>query len=360
MTILAAPVEPPVAVDAPPITLVKTTRPRQRPSGTVLLAGLALLGFAAVFSAVESDGGTDLLGSVRSVYHGLAGLSWPYALAVIALAAVHYLATAVALRAAAGVRMPLRETARVQLAAAAANRLTPAGLGGSALNVRYLARRGLTAPRAVGAVAALGVLGALADLVMLAALVGIGVGLGASSSRHQFTALGAHIVHMTGPLRTPWLWAPVGGLVLGVALVWFARRRPARLRTWLSGLFAPLRRLIHRPGELAMLLVASAGTTLVLALAFAATTAMLPGPRPAAGLLVLVLAYLLGAAAGNAVPLPAGLGSTEAALVALLVGMHMPVTHALAVVLVFRLITFWAPAALGLLVTRRLVRDGAL
>lgn len=329
---------------------------------TVLVAGAVLLGAAAVFSVVEADGdgGTDLLGSVRAVYHALAGLSWPYAVAVIALAAVHYLATAVALRAAAGVRIPLWETARVQLAAAAANRLTPAGLGGSALNVRYLTRRGLRAPRAVGAVAALGVLGALADLVLLAALVGIGIGLGASGSRHQLTALAAHVAHLAGPLRTPWLWAPVGGIVLGVAAVWFVRRRPARMSTWIGGLFAPLHRLVHRPGELATLLAASAGTTLMLALAFAATTAMLPGPRPTAGLLVLVLAYLLGAAAGNAVPLPAGLGSTEAALIALLVGMHMPVTHALAEVLVFRLITFWAPAALGLLASRRLVRDGAL
>ena len=51
------------------------------------------------------------------------------------------------------------EVLLVQLAASAANRLTPAGLGGSAVTARYYTRRGLDGPAAVGAVAALGAVG---------------------------------------------------------------------------------------------------------------------------------------------------------------------------------------------------------
>jgi uncharacterized membrane protein YbhN (UPF0104 family) len=98
----------------------------------------------------------------------------------------------------------------------------------------------------------------------------------------------------------------------------------------------------------------------VLAFAFVATTAMVPGPRPAAGLAALVVAFMLGAAAGSAVPVPAGLGSTEAALAAVVVGAALPAAHAVEVVLVFRLITFWLPAVAGVLATRTLYRRRAL
>lgn len=335
---------------------------RRRPSAKLLLLGLVLLAAGAVLSAVEADGdgNTDALGAVRTGFAGVLHVGWPYAAVLVALAAAHYLATAVAVRAAAGIRLLLPETVRLQLAAAAANRLTPAGLGGSALNTRYLVRRGLTAPQAVGAVATLSVLGAAVDLVVLATLVGVGAGLGVAGARAQIGALGSHLVHLVGSVRSPWLWLPVAVVALGVAGAWLVRRRRATRREWARGLIAPLRRLARRPGELTTMLAASASTTLVLAVAFAASTAMLPGPRPQAGLLVLVLAYLLGSAAGNAVPVPAGLGSTEAALVGLLVGLHVPAAHALAEVLVFRLIAFWAPAALGLFLSRRLVRDGAV
>ncbi|HET9117473.1 MAG TPA: lysylphosphatidylglycerol synthase domain-containing protein, partial [Pseudonocardiaceae bacterium] len=74
----------------------------------------------------------------------------------------------------------------------------------------------------------------------------------------------------------------------------------------------------------------------------------------------LLIAFMLGAAAGSAVPVPAGLGSTEAALIAVLISVHIPAQHAVEEVLIFRLLTFWAPAAVGILATRVLYRSRAL
>ena len=92
---------------------------------------------------------------------------------------LHYLLAGTALRAAAGTRLGRWETTLVQLAAAAANRVVPAGLGAAAVNVRYLCRRGLTPAPAVGAVGAVGVLGALADglLLLVVLLVGTWIGI---------------------------------------------------------------------------------------------------------------------------------------------------------------------------------------
>jgi uncharacterized membrane protein YbhN (UPF0104 family) len=122
----------------------------------------------------------------------------------------------------------------------------------------------------------------------------------------------------------------------------------------------PVRALLRRPRALATLLVASGSTTLILGCAFVATTVMVPGPHPAAGIGTLLVAFMLGAAAGSAVPIPAGLGSTEAALVAVLLSVHVPAAQAVEEVLIFRLITFWSPAAVGVLASRYLYRRAAI
>jgi hypothetical protein len=55
----------------------------------------------------------------------------------------------------------------------------------------------------------------------------------------------------------------------------------------------------------------------------------------------LLLGFVLGSAAGGAAPVPAALGSTEAALIGVLVSVHVAAVEAVQVVLIFRLLTFW-------------------
>ncbi|KAB2375390.1 lysylphosphatidylglycerol synthase domain-containing protein, partial [Actinomadura montaniterrae] len=77
------------------------------------------------------------------------------------------------------------------------------------------------------------------------------------------------------------------------------------------------------------------------------------GPADAPALLA---AYLAGATAGAAVPVPGGIGSTEAALVAALAAGGIAPGPALHAVLVFRAVTFWAPVPVGVLACRTLRR----
>jgi uncharacterized membrane protein YbhN (UPF0104 family) len=108
------------------------------------------------------------------------------------------------------------------------------------------------------------------------------------------------------------------------------------------------------------LLTTSGLTTLILGFAFAASTAMVPDPRPTIVLGGLLVAFMLAAAAGTSVPIPAGLGTTEAALIAVLVTTHVPAGHVVQVVLIFRLVTFWLSAVLALLALRHLHRHHAI
>ncbi len=354
------------ATIAPPRvgTTVRQARPARRPAAWITAAAVVLLvsALAVTAATLRLDSGEDLAALGASVGRALARLRWQWAALVVAFGAAHYLATAVAARAAAGVRTPIGETVLTQLAAAAANRLTPGGLGGAALNARYFSRRGLDRAAAVGAVAALAVLGAVADLLVLCVIVFVGRLLGLGGGLHELSALVAHIRRLLGPVRSPWLWAVVAGVV-GALLVSRIRRSGAGRGTAAAagaGVWRPVRRLLMNPRALATLLLASGTTTLILGFAFVASIRMVPGTHPAAAVGTILVAFMLAAAAGSSVPVPAGLGSTEGALVAVLVGLGESAGAAVQVVMIFRLITFWAPAGVGVLAGRILFRRSAL
>ncbi|MDT4912970.1 MAG: hypothetical protein QOC66_2098 [Pseudonocardiales bacterium] len=333
----------------------------RRPRVWLLTGAAALLVAGTLFTAADVDGDSryDVLSLLRSAGRDIGSLQWQYLCVVLALAALHYLASAVAARSAAGIPLPLGETLVVQFAAAAANRLTPAGIGAAAINVRYFTRRGLRLPAALGAVTALNVLGAVADLIVLSILVFGGQWLGLSGGAKEITLLARHVAQLVAPFGSPWLWTAAIALVAGLAVISIRSRRAGRTRHWRQ-YWTSIGRLLRRPASLASLMTASGATTLILGFAFVASAAMVPGPIPQESLGALLIGYMIGAAAGSAVPTPAGIGSTETALVAILIAAQVPASHAVEDVLVFRVLTFWLPAALGVLALRRLNRRRAL
>jgi uncharacterized membrane protein YbhN (UPF0104 family) len=327
----------------------------------VLTCAVAMLlaGILITAANVDGDSGHDVLSLLRSVGRDLLSLRWQYMGVVLALAVFHYVATAVAARSAAGIPLPFGETLLVQFAAAAANRLTPAGLGAAAVTVRYFTRRGLRLPAALGAVTALNVLGAVADLIVLSALVLGGRWVGLSGGPQELTLLGSRIAHLVAPLGSPWLWSAAIAAAIGLAVLWIRSRRAGSTGRWRQ-FGTSISHLLRHPSALATLIIASGATTLILAFAFVASTTMIPGPLPHASLGALLIGFMIGAAAGSAVPVPAGLGSTETALVAVLIEAHVAASRAVEEVLIFRVVTFWLPAALGVLALRKLNRRRAL
>ncbi|MGZ4594569.1 MAG: lysylphosphatidylglycerol synthase transmembrane domain-containing protein [Actinomycetes bacterium] len=276
------------------------------------------------------------------------------------LAGVHYLLAAVVLRAAAGHRaVPLGAGFLAQLAATAANRMTPVGLGGAAVNTRFLFCRGLPPAGAAGTVAAMGVLGLVADALLALSLWVVGGAVGIPGSRgevsrlaHEVTATATRIGH--GPR---WLVALVGAAALITAVV-HLKRRGSRVPGPERALRTALRHaggLARRPIDLAVLLLASAGTTAVLAAAMVVSVRTV-GAGAAAGVGAVLMAYLVGAAAGNIVPVPAGIASTEAALATALIAAGVSAVHAVSAVVLYRTITFWGPVPAGLLAARSLRR----
>jgi uncharacterized membrane protein YbhN (UPF0104 family) len=327
--------------------------------------GLVLVAAVLGLPLADEDSAHDLWASLRRTLGGFGSVRWEFLIALGVLTVLHYLCSAVALRAAAGRPLRLTEATMVQFVASVANRVTPAGAGGLAVNARYLARRGLPVPGAVGTLAGLHVLGALADLLLFTVVLA-GAGGGTGGGGKVLATIGSSVSHVPGAVsRWPHFALPAGAVcvVALAAAAWILRRRRARPGAGLrfaAGALTAVVDIRRRPGDLAALLAASAGTTLMMGLAFVISVMAVPGGASIGKTGALLTAYLIGAAAGQALPVPAGMGSTEAALTAMLLAAQVPAVPAVQAVVLFRVMTFWAPVPVGALAARGLRRRGAL
>ncbi len=290
-------------------------------------------------------------------------IAWPVVPFLFVAGALHYVAAAGAARAAAGVRLPVGELVATQFVAAAANRLTPAGLGGATVNGRFFHRRGLlSAGGAAAAVSTLSALGAVADLIGFAAVVAFGTAAGLPGVRGEIPLL-AHKISGLLPIPTGawWIVPTIALPIAALACVPSLRRaiHTRRTRT-LRGYGTTLVSLLRSPARVTALMSYSAATTLTLAAGFAAAATLSHTGIALGSFCALMIGYMAASAAGSVVPTPSGIGTADAALVGVLAAFGSSLAHAVPIVIAFRLVTFWLPALLGLGLARPLRRRGAL
>jgi uncharacterized membrane protein YbhN (UPF0104 family) len=323
---------------------------------TALLAGTALLGVAAALSlwnAGHNENADELAGALTE-------LPWQAMGAVAALTglvAVHFLSAATAVRALSGNSVALRPTALAQLAAGAADRIVPNGMGGAGVNLRYLCRAGLPPGAAVSALGVLALVGAVTDAAYGALVTVAGPHLGLTGAPQELRSLAAGGIQIGH--RHSWLLL---GLLAGVTLVLLVRRRGqlTAIRSGAGQALAHLRDLAVHPRRLGIAAAASMATTVVMSAGFVITvqtwgTGRTPVPTGA-----LVAMYLVGAAVTGATPLPPFFGATEAALVAALALAGYPLSSAALTVGIFRGVTYWIPLPIGIWAARRLRRHNLI
>jgi undecaprenyl-diphosphatase len=269
-----------------------------------------------------------------------------WVLAVLAVTASSYVAATVALRGAVVSPVPVVASFAAQVATSFTNRITPASVGGLALNTRFLARAGTGTAEAATAVG-------------LSATAGVVVHIGLT----VFALAWAGSAGL-GDLRLPdpRILGLVAGLVVGTIGVVGAV--PATRRFLVDRLSGPvrdslaaMRDVARSPRHLAMLLGGSVLLTMTNVVALALSLRAFGTVVP---LSTVAVVYLAGSAIGSAVPTPGGLGAVEAALVAGLVATSVGQGTALAAVLLFRLATFWLPILPGWVSFAVLQRRGYL
>src|SRR6185295_6201967 len=116
-------------LQSPELARVQRVRPR------TLLAIAALTG--AFYYLLPK------LAQVGSSWHALQSAHWIWLPVVIAFSALTYLASAISLLGSVTVRLPFWPTVLTQGASSFINRVSPANVGGMALNVRYLQKTGV-------------------------------------------------------------------------------------------------------------------------------------------------------------------------------------------------------------------------
>lgn len=210
--------------------------------------------------------------------------------------------------------------------------MTPPAVGHVGINVRYLQRSGAAPTEAVAVVT---VKEAVTVAATRPAVLVCGWLSGLSSSRLALLPSGDVLTLLVGV-------AAVAVVALAVPATRSLLR--ARLEPLLRDLLPQLLASVARPRRLAAavlgVLLLNTGYVLALAASLQAFSVSLTAPA-------LVVVYLAASTLGSAAPTPGGLGAVEAALLAGLATLGVPVAAALPAVLVFRAVTFWLPAPLG-------------
>jgi uncharacterized membrane protein YbhN (UPF0104 family) len=282
---------------------------------------------AGVFAAYVLTGelGRHSIGSL------LRHTDWRWAWAALGLSALTYLGAAWSLSGWVLERLRFTRTLLAQVACSFVTLVTPAAVGGAALNVRYL-RRAKVGP--ADAVSSVGVSQVMAFALHIILLV-VFATLAGTSDETSFRPPG---------------WTYIALAVL-VAVILAVLAVPAGRRVLLSRVTSTLRHVLPRLLDIAQRpakLAEGVGGALLVTGAYIGCLAVcvhaFGGSLP---LVAVAVVYLTGSAIGSAVPTPGGIGAVEAALAAGLTAAGMHSAAAFSAALLFRGVTFWLPVPIG-------------
>jgi len=334
-----------------PVVLVRSTRHALRrrrdvlpavrtalleavPEGEVMPVQLERIRARTLVTLVASVAAAYLLAgelAQASLGHLLGTADWRWALVALALSAATYVGAALSISGFVSERLSFLRTLFVQLASSFVTLVTPAAVGGAALNVRYLQRRRI--PSAV-AVASVGVSQVVAFVLHILLLTVFAAIAGTSTK---------------SAIRPPtWAYFVVAGLVVlaGVVLAIPAGRRMVRAR--LSPTFGQVLPRLLEVAQQPRKLTEGIGGVLLLSLTYIlCLSACVAAFGGSVSIAKIGFVYLTGSAIGSIIPTPGGLGAVEAALTAGLTAAGVHGGIAVSAVLLFRLLTFWLPVPFG-------------
>jgi uncharacterized membrane protein YbhN (UPF0104 family)/tRNA A-37 threonylcarbamoyl transferase component Bud32 len=274
----------------------------------------------------------------------ISDVHWGWSLVALGLSVLTYVAATWSLSGFVLEKLHFGRTLLAQLAGSFVTLVTPAAVGGVALNLRFLRKSGVASADAAASVGVSQVFAFCLHVLLLivfAALTG-------TQQQHS--------------LRPPgWVYIALAALVaaalVGAAIPAGRRIARRRLAPVLSQVVPRLLDVAQRPGKL----TEGVGGALLLTAGYIfcldASVRALGGSVPLASIAVV---YLAGNALGSVVPTPGGLGAVEAALSAGLTAAGLPGTAAVSAVLLFRTCTFWLPVPAGWLSMNYLLRRDAL
>jgi undecaprenyl-diphosphatase len=273
------------------------------------------------------------LAKASGSWHAVLNADWAWLPVVLAASAFTYVASAISLAGSVAIRLRFWPLLATQFASSFINRISPANVGGMALNARFLQKSGVEPAAGVTAVGVNALAGAVVHLALIAIF---------------FTLAGRRLAG-TFKLPSPSKVLLVLGIIAAVVGVILATRRARRFaaRTILPRVrssLTNLREVARRPGKLALLVGGSALVTMAYIGGLAGSVRAFGGP---VSITEIGAVYLAAAAIATASGTPGGVGTFEAVLTGLLTGIGVHASVAVPAVLTYRLATYWLPVAPG-------------
>jgi undecaprenyl-diphosphatase len=286
------------------------------------------------------------LANVGDSFAALRHASVAWLVVAVLMSLLTYIGGAIGVAGGVPEHIPFVPNVLLQLASSFVNRVSPANVGGMALNVRFLQKAGVPTAEAITGVGLNSLVGAIVHMVLLVLFVTwAGQGGGAA-------------FHIPGGSKVLAILA-IALAVIGIVLATRRGRRLVRLRVlgFLKQAWASMIVLSRSPLKLAALFGGSFMVTLAYIGALGAAVNAMHGNLSIAEVGAVYLGASLIAAAA---PTPGGLGALEAALVAALTGVGMESGAAVAAVLSYRLVTYWLPVLPGWISFHVLERRGLI
>jgi uncharacterized protein (TIRG00374 family) len=289
---------------------------------------LALLGALVVIYLVLPQ-----LANAGMAIRALRSADWWWVLAAVPALFVGQAFGTLLLLGAIPAALPFGPTYMVQFGGSFLNRVTPNNVGGMALSFRYLQKAGVDSGAATASVG----LEEVANIAGTVVLVAVFFALAG-----RRTAVHVH-VHLH-----QWVLLLVTAVVVGCALAGLTRRGRQFFHDKVWAFFrsagSAIAGVAKSPHHVALLGVGALGGPLVQIVALGMCVHAVGGQLP----FVQVGAIYLGAHfVASAAPVPGGLGALEAALIAGLSAVGMPIGAATSAVLIYRLLTFWLNIPVG-------------
>jgi undecaprenyl-diphosphatase len=273
------------------------------------------------------------LADAEDSFAALKSANWAWFAVCLLLSAETYAASTISLMGGVRARLPFVATVTTQMASSFVNRITPANVGGMALNVRFMQKASVPPAEAVSGMGLSVLAGGIVHAVLLVAFF---TWAGRSGSEAFALPSSSRILVVIAVLLA------VAGVL--AATRWGRRVFERHVLRFLRQSWASIASLARSPFKLAMLFGGSFGVTLGYICALAAAMAAFDVDVSFAQVGAVYLGSSLIAAAA---PTPSGLGAMEAALVAGFTGVGVDAGVAVAAVLSYRVATYWLPILPG-------------
>ncbi len=249
---------------------------------------------------------------------------------LIVFMVVSYVGGALSLIGAVVIDLPFFRTLAVLFAQSFLNRFTPANSGGMALRVRYVQLEGADVTVAAAAVGLTSAASGIAQVAFIAVFLVWG---GATNSLGHFS--------LPSVAKVLTIAIVLGAVAGTIALSGWGRRVvvPVVTRT-MRKVLDTVSALARRPDKIAILL---GGAFLAKFVAIVSFAIAVHAYGVHMGLAQAGALFMVGSTVGSAVPTPGGVGGVEAALTAALLGAGVDAATATAIVVLYRLVTFWLP-----------------